>query len=460
MREYTALHNDFLGRVTTFFEAAGPTGIMVAVLGVLLLMTLALFGRRRELLFLLIVTATFSGAMWTAVDSGSTMIRWVILALLALNIFRLRTYPGTPMVLFLLYVFLGIGFIAFSEVILWSMQTGGLLLLTVTAAVAISDTMKTRTDIRRILYLFLVGASAWFALGVYTLPKLVAAKGMEAGRFSGVIVSAPLFVITGGLLLVIAVWGTLCSRKNWQRVVCGVLSLALVVLLLVSGQRTGTFAGLLGCTPLLARKKLNSLVFVAVAMVIVALFGVRLATANKRQVEFLKKRYLTADTTGRTRIWRAAVEECMKSPIIGHGHGGDRGFSLKYHHPTHNSCLAIWYNTGIFGLSLYLAAFASGGLQSWRLIRGGRDQEMRDLGRVFLGLLIAEFLAGMAETACSPSNFTTITLAIVFAMIGRLWVISREEAQFEAHSRARHMRYVWVPALAGRPGVVTVQPSG
>lgn len=447
----------FAARFYGFFEAAGPAGIAVVVLGLLLLLALGLFGRRRELMFLLIMAATFSGAMWSAVDSGSTVIRWVILVILALNVFRLRVYPGTPLVLLLSYVFLGIGFITFSEELAWSIQTGGLLLLTVLTGVALADTMHVRADVRRVLYIFLASASAWFVIAVITLPQLMAAKG--GGRFSGAITSAPLFVNTGGVLLIISVWATLCSRKNWLRFACGCLAMALVVLLFVSGQRTGTLAGLIGCTPLLFRKKVSNLVLMVALMGVVALAGVRLATANKSQVEFLKKRYLSTSTTGRTKIWKDAITEIIKSPIIGRGHGSDRSFAVKYHRPTHNVFLAVWYNTGIVGLLLYVSAYAAAAIQCLRLIRGGRDQEIRDLARVTLGMCMALGAMGMTETLASPSNFATITHAILFAMIGRLWIISHEEARQAATAQATQLRYVWVPALPVRPSRPGVQPG-
>lgn len=439
--------NDFFGRVQHLIEITDPIWILLGLAGVLFLVTIGLFGRRKELLFLLVAAATFSGAMWASVDIGSTLVRWLILALLALNCLRLRVYPGTPLLLFLIYGVLGVGMIVFSEVLFWSLQTGGVLMLTILAAVALSDVMQTRDDIRKILYLYLMAAMGWLALGMATLPQLLAAK--NAARISGVITSAPLFVITGGLLLPVAVWGALCSKRHGWKIFCSGLSIALILLLFVSGQRTGTFGGLIGCLPLVFRRKAGNLVFVLMLIGVVGVTGFRLATMNRQQVDFLKKRYLTTDTNGRTTIWTEAITECLHSPVIGRGHGGDRAFGMKYHHPTHNAYLAAWYNTGLIGVSFYLAAFAVGASQCLKLIRFGRDQDLRDMARVLLGVLMAEFAVGMFETTSSPSNFATITLAMVLAMIGRLSQVVRAERTAPAAQRA--VRYVWVPATQLKP---------
>lgn len=444
-----------MGRLTQIAETAGPVWIMVGLLAVFALVTLALFGRRRELMFLLIMAATFSGAMWTAVDSGSTLLRWTILILLAFNCLRLNVYFGTPMLLFIMYAIIGIGLIPLSDVLVWSMQTGGLMLLTMAAAISLSDVMRTPADLRRILYLYLVAASGWFVLGMFTLRQLIAANS-DVGRQSGAITSAPLFVITGGLLLVIAVWGTLCSKRWWAKAICGALALSLVAVLLASGQRTGTFAGMLGCLPMLIRKRASNLIFVVAAAAVVVALAFGLATANKKQVDFLKKRYFSTSTTGRTEIWANAFRECMKNPLIGRGHGSEREFAIKYQRPTHNSLLAVWYATGIFGVIFYLAAFGVAAWQAFAVMRKSRDPDMRDLGRVLLGLLIAEFAAGMFETANSPSNFATITLTIIFVMVGRLWIMHREQAQ-----AVPAVRYMWVPlAPSASGGGLRPMPGG
>lgn len=437
---------DFFDRFKSFLEAADPIVVLIGLMGMLFLFALALFGRRYSLFAILLVSATFSGAMWAWLDNGSAMVRWLVLALLALNILRLGTSPGLPLLIFMIYVVLGIGMIPFSETFTWSMQTGGLLVLTCLTGVVVSDSVKTKDDLRRVLYIFLLAAFCWLALGVMTLPQLLSAKGE---RFSGAITSAPLFVITGGLLLPILTWATIRPGRKSLKILFGMMTMLTIALLFVSGQRTGTIAGLLGTLVVLSTLGKRALVVGVIGLGVLLCTGLILSATSKNQLDFVLKRFTSGSNSGRTKIWLNALDENMKSPIIGHGHGGDRAFGVKYQKPMHNAYLSAWYNTGIIGLSFYLAAFATGLWQSFRTFRRSPDPEMRLIAMVMFGLLVAQLFAGFFETLTSPSNFPTIVLMVTFALIGRVTALGaipeRKAAPIWYVDPRTNQRYLYLP---------------
>ena len=456
MNRYDLLVNekhDLLGRLKSLIEEVDPNPAILALAVVLLLavLGLALFGRRRELLFLLISSAMLSGAVWPGVDTASTLFRWLILGLLAVNVLRLHTYFGLPMLLFLTYVFLGFGLIAFSSMFYWSLQTGGLYLMTSLAAVALADEMKDTAGIRRVLAFYIIGSLLWFAMGATSMRQLIAAKEVqEIGRVSGANVSVVVFVTVGGLLLPMALWAALSDQvKIVWRVVSGTMALGIVLMLFASGERSGTFAGVMGMVPLLLRKRVAPLLFVGGAVAVLALAAMQLSSVNQKQLTYRLERFTSADLTGRAEIWSDAVYECMQKPWMGHGLGSDREFTIKYLRPTHNAYLSAWYTHGIFGVILYLAAFAAAGWQTLVMTLNGRTQEIRELARVLMGVLIVEFAVGMVETFSSPSSFATITLVIVLVMIGRLHALAKEQPATSSPG----YYWAWVPQVAQQPAM-------
>ena len=442
--------NDLFGRLTSLIEEVDPSPalMLLAVMLLLAVLALALFGRRRELLFLLISSAMLSGAVWPGVDTASTLFRWLILGLLAINVLRMHTYFGLAMLLFLMYVFLGFGLIAFSNMFMWSLQTGALYLMTALAAVALGDEMKDTAGVKRVLYFYIVGSLVWFAMGATSLGQLVAAKDVqEIGRYNGGNVSVVVFVTVGGLLLPMALWAALNDQLAvvW-RIVTGVIALGILLMLFASGERSGTFAGLLGIIPGLMRKRIAGLLFAVGAVTVLVLAAMQLSSANRKQLEYRIERFTSTDLTGRNEIWRDAVYECMQKPWIGHGLGSDREFTVKYLRPTHNAYLSAWYTHGIFGVILYISAFAVAGWQTLMMILRGRTQEIRDLARALMGVLIVEFSIGMVETFSSPSSFATITLVIVLVSIGRLNAISHEQPPSDTPPG---YYWAWVPYAPG-----------
>ena len=127
----------------------------------------------------------------------------------------------------------------------WAMQKTGLMFaIAILMGAAIADQIRSPKDIRVLLGIILAGA------GLYVVLGLTALGGLRGGRFAGVTTGAPLFVMTGGLLLPVALWGALTTEHKAKRTYCIAVGILILLLCVISGQRTGTFAGFIACTPL------------------------------------------------------------------------------------------------------------------------------------------------------------------------------------------------------------------
>jgi len=85
---------DLFGRISGFMDSAGPLGL-VAVLALLLgLLALAVTGKRMILLGAYLFLLMFSGFAVPAIDAGSTLLRWVVMLLIALTAVRGARLPG------------------------------------------------------------------------------------------------------------------------------------------------------------------------------------------------------------------------------------------------------------------------------------------------------------------------------------------------------------------------------
>jgi O-antigen ligase len=416
----SSVDNDLFARMQQLVESTNPILLLFSLIGLLALLALALFGRRLTLFAILIIAASLTGAIWQSVDVGSTILRWVVLALLAFNILRLKTNPGWPLIFYLIFIWIGIAFVPLSETLTWSVQISGLLILSSTAAVVLADSVQTTADLRRVLNIFLGAAAVWLTLALIAVPQLLSSRGE---RYSGAVSSVSHFVITGGMLLPIVVGSAFVTRKKRWKFAIGMLAVLIFVVLAVSGQRTGTFAGVLGTLPVIASRGRKAIAILAAAALLLLFVASVLSVINPNQVEFVVKRFSSADTTGRTELWAEAFRECMKSPILGRGHGGDRAWQYRTHHPTHSAYLSVWQNTGLFGLLMFLASLFSGLWISWRVYRQSSDPETRSIAIVLFGLLVAQIAAGFFETLVSPSSFASIVRLMTLALIGRVAAI-------------------------------------
>ena len=423
---------DLFGRVAGLFGKAGVLGISIVLLALIVLCVLALLNKRTALLAVCLIALVFSGAApTTGMGEGATVLRWVVMGLMALTTFWGVRSPGLALWLIGGMAAYGIILSPASPVWLWAAEVSGLLfVVAIPFAAAIADHIRSVDDIFKLLKMYLLAAGLLAILGVISLPELVRGGGAIGERFAGSVNSA-VYVLQGGLMLPICLWGAMQPRLRRWRTYCFVVGASLLMLCLLSGTRTGTFAGILGCFPLLSRLGWRK-VFTGVGVFIVAmvvLFWV-LSLIPERG-EQLYERYVgglgTGDyTTGRVERWTAALQLCLREPFFGHGVGSEYllGFGM------HNAYLKAWWELGITGLLLFVLAFAIMLGKSVLLMVRRFDTEVSDLGRLFTGMLIVLVSAGFFEgKLLSPSNVSIVTTVLVGVMLSRMSVLLRADAR-------------------------------
>ncbi|MCE5328009.1 MAG: O-antigen ligase family protein [Planctomycetaceae bacterium] len=383
---------------------------MVVVLLLVALLVLGILNKRWLLLSLFVSALMFSGHVHESLDSGSTLLRWAIMFVLALTAFNGMANPGIAAVMLGIMATWGIATSFLSVSTFYAVQKAGLLfVLALPMAAVMADRARTERDVRIFLMILMCTAGLFMVLGVQSLGSL------RGARYAGAISSAPLFVLTGGLLAPVMLWGAMSSLPKYWRIYSAVVLAVIVILCVLSGQRTGTFAGFIACLPLLlGRFGIKRLLLALVVVIVIAVVANFVLDMMPAQKEFVIRRFTSADTTGRTRLWMAGLGACLKEPFVGHGSGmaATLGFG------THNAFLNVWYELGLPGLVLFAGAMITMLVQSVKQIISGHNPEGREYGRLFLGLMMGSLAAAFFEAKLdSPSNVAVFMMVITSVML-------------------------------------------
>ncbi len=215
------------------------------------------------------------------------------------------------------------------------------------------------------------------------------------------------------------IW-TLLSKnagKYWLVILGGML--VNVIVLIASTQRAGLFslAGAAALMMLFYRGRALAIgVLAGGAMVMFA--GPVIGSLVSQ--DYLANRLSSFDTTGRSTIWQTALQECLRSPVIGHGSGAATFFSqglfgMKFH----QAYIAVFYDFGFAGLLVFVSMLAVGAANAVRLLRS-KAPEIRGIG-VFTFTAIAMCAVqglvetGMADTANPTAMLYYLSLGLVAA---------------------------------------------
>lgn len=380
----------------------------------------ALSRRIHILLFILVLSAAFVGSSIRGVENTgglppdvASLSRFLSIALLlvcALGHDRMRLSAGC--VLFLGYV--GIGLVSLFQAINlgWQLQRGILLvLLVVTIVFVYSD--RNYNSVKASLIAISVAGAAFCLLNFTALPGQIG----KAARFSGYFKGAPAYALVLGGLLPFTLWGTWRAGSSSLRIISGLGFLTGIVMLTLSGQRTGTLAGVIGTIPLLLtllrRQTIAWLLLLVMAPVLSGYFWVQHGGAARE--EFLVQRYSSpSDLSGRTSIWNEALSEIDKHPLLGRGIGASENVIRS---SFHNTYLEVWFNSGLLGLFLFVAAQAFFFWRSWELIRRSKSAEIMSLGALAFGYMMGFVVICMFESAGAGASNVNIILFFLLGVI-------------------------------------------
>lgn len=416
---------DLLGRIITLLQSTDPVFVLVGIAVLVMLFFMAVFNRRNELFVVMITCTVLSGAVWPVVDAGSTLIRWYLLVLFCLMSYRLRANPGLSVCLYMGTIILGLIMTVFSHDFMWSVQNGVLMLVAVVAILVVTDSLDNREKVQRLLYGMLIPCLVWTVLGLWFLPEME----RQAGRFSGFVGdgAASVFNFAGSALVPFAFWAMLQRGRLWFRAFCAAIVVGMMILMIVSTQRTGTYAAGIAFVPFLLRRRLWGVLFTGVIAGIIAMTLAWLSEYNPQQLEYASMRFGTTSTTGRYELWLLSLDECLESPFTGSGFGADR--MLADGHRPHNWYLSTWFSTGVFGVVLTLAFMFVGILRGAKTTLLARDLEMSDLGALVCGQLLGRLAAGFFSTFNSPANCGTLIMILMLVLADRLVRIAAQEQQ-------------------------------
>ncbi len=410
--------SDLIARLEMFLETAGGVGVIVLGLLLLSLMFLSVLGWRMVLVALFVAALMFSGAAVLSLDAGSTLFRWTIIFALALTCIRGMRSPGLPAIM------LGaVGFLALlsglrGQFPLYSIQRSILLMVAaLPMAAAIAHHLRTVNDVTRLLKMFLWAAGLYAVLGMAFLPSLRAGT-----RFAGGFRGAPLFIMTGGMLIPFVLWGAIRERAGVTRWYCVIVLICIGLICVISAQRTGAFAGFIGCLPLLIRFRFKKILagtgLVLLAGVAVYVFAVLVP----EQAAYVVERFWSTELSGRREIWAHGLALCLDAPWLGHGIGG-LGEATGFH----NAYLAVWYNGGLLALVIFTGAYLIMCFRSFKLIRLRVGAEINDIGRLFLGLSLACLATSFFEESIfSPSNMASFVGLTISIGVTRMRVLIRD----------------------------------
>ena len=304
------------------------------------------------LLFVLVLSAAMIGNKIPSVEGAASISRVVVLALLAAGaIFRERLKPSPGVILFWGYVAFGV--ISLFQAINSGWQSQRTILLgfvAVTIPFVYGD--KSYKFLIASLISIAVAGAVFSMLHFTALPSQLG----EGARFSGYLKGAASYAMVLAGFLPFMLWGTMRGGNRALRIISGAGFLFGVVSLILSGQRTGTIAGLIGVIPLLfllLRRK--TIILALLLLILPVLFSYQLVQQGGRdRGNFLIERYrASSDLSGRPLIWKRALTEIDKQPFLGRGIGASENL---INNSFHNSYLEVWFNSGILGLFLFIAA--------------------------------------------------------------------------------------------------------
>ncbi len=401
----------FLALVILFLVGIATNFVIAGVVLVLYLIH-PRFKFKNQFILLSLLGACFLATNLTPAFSFAENFRYVVLAIGSVYLFYNRGVPRNPgnyilpfafYATFITFLLSPLGF----EAILRGI---GYWLIAIVIFVAYSNSYRTNTVITSQLLLgFLL---LFFAINCLYL--FLGSESYFLGRFRGLTGNPNelglIAVFSYGIIDFLKKKGQTDFPKNYFLLI----KILLVVIILLTGSRTGLFGLVL--YELTYRLFQNKFVLFLSILALGILYYLSLTIDPLDLVRSLGlSEILRADSlttaSGRTEVWEVAWEEIKKSPLFGKGMLYDNYFILEYGreqigdgrarnwYGVWNSYLSLLLDVGILGLSLYFVF----------VLKMFRISQYKNLAAAFLAMTL---FAGITESwmAASMNAFTPLFL--------------------------------------------------
>ena len=399
-------------------------GGVLAVIGLFLVVTLSLIivaARQRRLAIYILLASMALSLLGEPFHSVFDLVRWLMVFVLVPMGLPGIVRMGWLYWLLWINALLSAMFIVRSPNGLYSLQMFILLAATLIGyAGCLAQVVKTPSDLGR---LFRVFGGLGLVVGLVSVGMFVMGRGTEDVRFSGVGVSPGQLSLVSAILMCFCVWlaihGSGRLIRGFWTVVTGLLGISMVL----STQRTGILLAVVALTYYMARKinrqTLRRLGLMA-SLAAIVFIGLMLISPERRSYIFLRfsggESGLGA-TSGRADIWRAGLTACMEKPLTGTGTGSDMIESWQLTgHSFHNAYLAVWYNSGLVGLILFMTAVLGTFWQARRLSKRLGGEEGGDAMRILAGLILGIMASGFFERALA-GNASLLVAVVLLTMV-------------------------------------------
>jgi O-antigen ligase len=380
-------------------------GFMILAIAAILFICLSFSKLSYIHMLILTLSASLVGFNVPMVHNVASLVRWLSLFLMfILGIFQKRIRISGGVLLFWGYVLLGLVFLFRANSINWQVQKSFLLLI-FALAIPLAYSGETYKGLKYSLLSISLTAT------IYSLLNFIALPGQlnDAERFSGFSMEAPGFALALGGLLPFTLWALWRANNKAIKIACGLGFFLGVIILIISGQRTGTIGGLISLLPmLLTFLRRKNIGWYALAISLPLLLGyIVLQYAGLERENFLYERYsFNSDLTGRPLIWEKAFSEIGKNPLLGKGMGAAE---TKISYSFHNSYLEVWFNTGLLGLFFFIASQIYFLYRIWFLRRSSSELEIISLLALALGYMMGFIFICMFESVgAGASNINLI----------------------------------------------------
>jgi O-antigen ligase len=383
---------------------------LVATVG--LLIYFALSKHKHFLMFSLVLSSALVGSTIPILGGIAPLIRWMVIFLfLIIGLIggKLAITPG--FLFFWGYVILG--FFSLFRAISFNYQIQrSVLLLVVAFIIPFMYCNKTYPYIRSSLQAIAIAASVFGILNFFLLPGGI----NNVGRFSGVSAGAASFAAFLGGMIPFSLWG-IWRAKDAVRILCAIGFLAGAVTLIFTGQRTGTFTGLIGIIPLFLFMQ-NRKTFGWSLLLVIGLVGISILLFQQSDVErnsFLLSRYSSlTNFSGRNAIWKMALAAIKENPIMGRGIGASEMF---FSSSFHNTYLEIWYNTGFLGLLMFITAQIIFLVRAVILLLTQKDAEIRSIAALATGYMVGFIGLSLFESTGASASSINLFLYLFVSFV-------------------------------------------